>query len=148
MFNMDPTKGFYWFWTTYLGVGKPIYSVLVGLLILFFSFFYAQIQFNADEVARNIQQYGGNITGLRPGKQTSDYLKKINKRLTLFGAIFLAFIAIVPSIIFSFVFTGVSASLVNAFSATGMLIVVSVALEFQKQLESQLMMKQYRGFLK
>ena len=131
-----------------MGVGQPIYSVLVGLLILFFSFFYAQIQFNAEEVARNIQQYGGNITGLRPGKMTSDYLKKINKRLTLFGAIFLAFIAIVPSIIFSLVFTGISASLVNAFSATGMLIVVSVALEFQKQLESQLMMKQYRGFLK
>ena len=148
MFNMDPASGFYSWWTKWLGVGQPIYSVLVGLLILFFSFFYAQIQFNAEEVARNIQQYGGNITGLRPGKMTSDYLKKINKRLTLFGAIFLAFIAIVPSIIFSLVFTGISASLVNAFSATGMLIVVSVALEFQKQLESQLMMKQYRGFLK
>jgi len=148
MFNMDPASGFYAWWTKWLGVGQPIYSVLVGLLILFFSFFYAQIQFNAEEVARNIQQYGGNITGLRPGKMTSDYLKKINKRLTLFGAIFLAFIEIVPSIIFSLVFTGISASLVNAFSATGMLIVVSVALEFQKQLESQLMMKQYRGFLK
>ena len=149
MFNMDPTKGFYKFWTNWLGTGKPIYSVLVGLLILFFSFFYAQIQFNAEEVARNIQQYGGNITGLRPGKQTSDYLKKINKRLTLFGAIFLAIIAIVPSIIFNFVFSsGTSIALVNAFSSTGMLIVVSVALEFEKQLQSQLMMKQYRGFLK
>lgn len=148
MFNMNPNKGFYKFWVTWLGTGKPIYMVLVGLLILFFSFFYAQIQFNAEEVARNIQQYGGNITGLRPGKQTSDYLKKINKRLTLFGAIFLAIIAIVPSIIFNFVFTNSAVSLVNAFSSTGMLIVVSVALEFQKQLESQLMMKQYRGFLK
>lgn len=149
MFNMDPSKGFYRVWTNWFGTGKPIYSVLVGLLILFFSFFYAQIQFNAEEVARNIQQYGGNITGLRPGKQTSDYLKKINKRLTLFGAIFLAIIAIVPSIIFNFVFSsGTSIALVNAFSSTGMLIVVSVALEFEKQLQSQLMMKQYRGFLK
>ena len=145
---LSPTNRFLIWWQKWLGVGKPIYSVVVGLLILFFSFFYAQIQFNAEEVARNIQQYGGNITGLRPGKQTSDYLKKINKRLTLFGAIFLAIIAIVPSIVFNYVFKGVSATLVNAFSATGMLIVVSVALEFQKQLESQLMMKQYRGFLK
>lgn len=145
---LSPTNRFLIWWQKWLGTGKPIYSVLVGLLILFFSFFYAQIQFNAEEVARNIQQYGGNITGLRPGKQTSDYLKKINKRLTLFGAIFLAFIAIVPSIIFNFVFSGVAVSLVNAFSATGMLIVVSVALEFEKQLQSQLMMKQYRGFLK
>ncbi len=145
---LSPTNRFLVGWQKWVGVGTPIYSVLVGLLILFFSFFYAQIQFNAEDVARNIQQYGGNITGLRPGKMTSDYLKKINKRLTLFGAIFLAIIAIVPSIIFNFVFTGVSATLVNAFSATGMLIVVSVALEFEKQLESQLMMKQYRGFLK
>lgn len=140
---------FYVWWMKWVGVGTPIYSVLVGLLILFFSYFYAQIQFNPEEVARNIQQYGGNITGLRPGKQTSDYLGKINKRLTLFGAIFLAIIAIVPSIIFHFAFSsGVASSLVNAFSATGMLIVVSVALEFEKQIESQLMMKQYRGFLK
>lgn len=145
---LSPTNSFYVWWQKCLGVGKPIYSVLVGVLILFFSFFYAQIQFNAEEVARNIQQYGGNITGLRPGKQTSDYLKKINKRITLFGAIFLAIIAIVPSIVFNFVFSGAAVSLVNAFSSTGMLIVVSVALEFQKQLESQLMMKQYRGFLK
>ncbi len=145
---LKPDNSFYLWWQKWIGVGKPIYSVLVGLLILFFSYFYAQIQFNPEEVARNIQQYGGSITGLRPGKQTSDYLAKINKRLTLFGAIFLAIIAIVPSIIFNFVFTGASVTLVNAFSSTGMLIVVSVALEFEKQLQSQLMMKQYRGFLK
>lgn len=151
LFFTDPgnVPAFYTWWMNWVGVGKPIYSVILGVLILFFSFFYAQIQFNPEEVARNIQQYGGNITGLRPGKQTSDYLKKINKRLTLFGAIFLAIIAIVPSIIFSFAFqTGAASSLMNAFSATGMLIVVSVALEFEKQLQSQLMMKQYRGFLK
>ncbi len=147
LFNMD--NAFYTWWQKWLGTGQPIYIVVMGLLILFFSFFYAQIQFNAEEVARNIQQYGGNITGLRPGKMTSEYLNRVNKRLTLFGAIFLAIIAIVPSLIFSFVFqNSEAASLVNAFSATGMLIVVSVAIEFQKQLESQLMMKQYRGFLK
>ncbi len=145
---LSPTNRFYVWWMKWVGVGTPIYSVLVGLLILFFSYFYAQIQFNPEEVARQIQQNGGLITGLRAGKQTSDYLAKINKRLTLFGAIFLAIIAIVPSIIFNFVFDGTAATLVNAFSATGMLIVVSVALEFEKQVQSQLMMKQYRGFLK
>lgn len=143
---LAPTNGFYVWWMTWVGVGTPIYSVLVGLLILFFSYFYAQIQFNPEEVSRNIQQYGGFIPGIRAGKPTAEYLGRISKRLTLFGAIFLAFIAIVPSLIFSLVLP--TATLVNAFSATGLLIVVSVALEFDKQLQSQLMMKQYKGFLK
>ena len=141
-----PNSGFYAWWMKWLGAGTPIYFVLTGLLILFFSFFYAQIQFNPEDVARNIQQYGGFIPGIRPGRPTSEYLARISKRLTLFGAIFLAFIAIVPSVIFSIVLK--DATLVNAFSATGLLIVVSVALEFDKQLESQLIMKQYKGFLK
>ena len=145
---INPASKFYENWSKYLGAGSWVYSIVVAVLIFFFSFFYAQVQFNPEEVARNIQQYGGNITGLRPGKQTSDYLKKINKRLTLFGAIFLTIIAIVPTIIFKAVFKDAGSVLTSAFSSTGMLIVVSVALEFQKQLESQLMMKQYRGFLK
>ncbi len=140
-----PTSDFYAWWVTWLGTGTPIYSVVVGLLILFFCYFYAQIQFNPEEVSRNIQQYGGFIPGIRPGKPTYEYLVRISKRITLFGAIYLAFIAIVPSLIFSLV---LNSTLVNALSATGMLIVVSVALEFDKQLESQLMMKHYKGFLK
>ncbi len=143
---LSPDNSFYAWWMKYLGVGTIAYSVVVGLLILAFSYFYAQIQFNPEEVSRNIQQYGGFIPGIRPGKPTSDYLKKISKRLTFFGAIFLAFIAIVPSIIFSLVIK--EPTLLNAFAATGMLIVVSVALEFDKQLQSLLMMKQYKGFLK
>lgn len=137
-------------WTEWVGSGTPIYFVLAGLLILFFSFFYAMIQFQPDEVARNLQQYGGFIPGIRPGKATAEYLKKVNKRLTLFGAIYLAVVFIVPSVIFAVLqdVLGFSSSLTNAFSSTGMLIVVSVALEFQKQLESQLMMRQYKGFLK
>ncbi len=142
----DANNGFYRWWQEWLGVGTPIYSVLVALLILFFSYFYAQIEFNPEDISRNIQQYGGFINGIRPGKPTTEYLSRISKRLTLFGAIFLAFIALVPSLVFSLVLD--DASLVNAFSATGMLIVVSVALEFNKQLQSQLMMKQYKGFLK
>lgn len=141
-----PTSSFYVWWSNNLGAGTWAYSLIVALLILFFSYFYAQIEFNPEDISRNIQQYGGFINGIRPGKPTTEYLSRISKRLTLFGAIFLAFIALVPSVIFAIVLD--DASLVNAFSATGMLIVVSVALEFNKQLQSQLMMKQYKGFLK
>lgn len=141
-----PTSKFYAGYVKWVGAGSPIYAVLVGLLILFFSYFYAKMQFNPEEVSRNIQQYGGFIPGIRPGKPTYEYLNKICNRITLFGAIYLAFIAIVPSLVFSLVLE--DATLVNALSATGMLIVVSVALEFDKQLQSQLMMKQYKGFLK
>ena len=141
-----PTSSFYGWWMKWLGAGTPIYSVLVALLILFFSYFYAQIEFNPEEISRNIQQYGGFINGIRPGKPTTEYLSRISKRLTLFGALFLMFIALVPSVVFAAVLD--DTSLVNAFSATGMLIVVSVALEFNKQLQSLLMMKQYKGFLK
>ncbi|MBR2988927.1 MAG: preprotein translocase subunit SecY [Clostridia bacterium] len=141
-----PTSGFYMWYVEWLGSGTWLYAILSGLLILFFCYFYAQVQFNPEEVARNIQQYGGYIPGIRPGKPTYEYLVRISKRITLFGAIYLAFIAIVPSVIFALVIP--NASLVNSLSATGMLIVVSVALEFDKQLESQLMMKHYKGFLK
>ncbi|MCL2255240.1 MAG: preprotein translocase subunit SecY [Firmicutes bacterium] len=133
-------------WQPHFGVGRPVYSVVVGLLIFFFAFFYAQIQFNPEEVARTIQQNGGFIPGIRPGKPTAEHLKRISRRLTFFGALFLAFIAIVPAIIFDLVFE--DPGLIGAFTATGLLIVVSVALDFDKQLQSQLMMKQYKGFLK
>lgn len=133
-------------WNANMGVGTPAYMVLMTLLIFFFSYFYAQIQFNPVDVSKNIQQYGGLIAGIRPGKPTSEYLKKINNRITLFGAIFLALISLIPSIVFTYL--GQDLGLVNAFSATGLLIVVSVALEFNKQLESQIMMRNYKGFLK
>ncbi|MCL2796619.1 MAG: preprotein translocase subunit SecY [Firmicutes bacterium] len=148
--SMIPTvagTAFYGWWQRWMGVGAPVYCVVVGLLILFFSYFYAQIQFKPDEVARNIQQYGGFIPGIRPGRPTQEYLTKVTRRITFWGALFLAFIAIVPSLIFAIAF-GQGSPLLNGFSATGMLIVVSVALEFEKQLQSQLMMKQYKGFLK
>ena len=127
-------------------VGNLVYYLIMFLLIIFFAYFYAQIQFNPQDVARNLQQYGGTIQGVRPGKATSEYLAKINNRITLFGALFLAFIAIIP--VFLFRLIGEDIGLTNAFSATGMLIVVSVALEFDKQLESQIMMRHYKGFLK
>jgi preprotein translocase subunit SecY len=140
-----PTSQFYSTYSQFMGTGEPLYIVIVGVLILFFAYFYSQISFNPVDVSKQIQQNGGFVPGIRPGKPTADYLTKISKRITLFGAMFLAFIAIVPSLIFNIIDSGL---LVNAFSATGMLIVVSVALEFNKQLEAQLMMKNYKGFLK
>ena len=134
------------FYVKYLGAGTAVYYIFTFIFIIFFAYFYAQIQFNPIDVARNLQQYGGTIQGVRPGKPTSEYLAKINSRITLFGALFLAFIAIVPT--FGFNALGQPIGMTNAFSATGMLIIVSVALELDKQLESQIMMKHYKGFLK
>ena len=125
--------------------GTGIYYILVLCVFIFiFAFFYATIQFNPEDVSRQIQQNGGFIQGIRPGKPTAEYLSRINKRITLFGAIFLTLVAFVPSIAFSWA----SEDLVSVFSTTGILIVVSVALEFDKQLQSQILMKNYKGFLK
>ncbi len=130
-----------------LGADTILYIVLMAVLILFFSYFYAQISFRPEDISKNIQQGGGFINGVRPGRETKDYLSKISKRITLFGAIFLAFIALVPSVIFNLVGGGLSSGLTGAFSATGMMIVVSVALEFEKQLEAQMLTRNYKGFL-
>ncbi|MDE5896254.1 MAG: preprotein translocase subunit SecY [Clostridia bacterium] len=131
-------------WQANFSNGSPWYIIVLCVLIFVFSFFYAQIQFNPEDVSKSIQQNGGFIQGIRPGKPTAAYLKKINNRITLFGAIFLTLVAFIPSIAFSWA----SYDLVNVFSTTGILIIVSVALEFDKQLQSQIMMKNYKGFLK
>ena len=147
-FSTTPAAAWY---AQYMGSNTPVYYVLLALLILGFSYFYAQIQFNPDDVSKNIQQYGGFIPGIRAGKPTSDFLRKINNRITLFGAVFLMIIALVPTFIFQALsgqYSGYDLGLANSFSATGLLIVVSVALELNKQLESQIMMKHYKGFLK
>ena len=136
-------------WTRNMGAGSFGYTILLCVLILFFAYFYNQIQFNPDDISKSIQSNGGFIPGTRPGKPTADYLKRISGRITLFGAIFLALVALVPSLIFQIIGgAGAGQTLVNAFSATGMLIIVSVALEFEQALQSQIMMKNYRGFLK
>ena len=131
-------------WNQVFGSGTWLYVIVLAVLIFAFAFFYAQIQFNPEDISRSIQQNGGFIQGIRPGKPTAQYLRKINNRITLFGAIFLTIVAFVPSLIFSFV----TVDLINVFSTTGILIVVSVALELDKQLQSQIMMKNYKGFLK
>lgn len=137
MYNMT-ANGAWW--------GSLIYYIFLVVFIIFFAYFYSMIQFNPEDVSKNIQQYGGFIPGIRPGKPTSDYLKRINNRITLFGAIFLSIICVIPTFLFNVI--GKDIGLSNAFSATGLLIVVSVALEFNKSLESQIMMRHYKGFLK
>ena len=127
------------------------YMLALCLLIFAFSFFYQSMQFNPEDVSKTIQQNGGFIQGIRPGRPTADYLKKISNRITLFGAIYLSLVAFVPSIISMIVTSlnlGTDTALLSVFSTTGILIVVSVALELDKQLQSQLMMKNYKGFLK
>ncbi len=131
----------------WLGTGTPIYYVLTSILILLFSYFWTKLTFQPDDIAKRIQQNAGFIPGIRPGKPTAEYLNRVSNRITLFGAIFLALVAFIPSLVFSLI-SGANGILVNAFSATGLLIVVSVALEFDKQLESQLLMRNYKGFLK
>ena len=130
--------------------GQLIYMVVLCLLIFAFAFFYSSMQFNPEDVSKTIQQNGGFIQGIRPGKPTADYLRKISGRITLFGAIYLSLVAFIPSIISMIVVSLniADTSLLSVFSTTGILIVVSVALELDKQLQSQLMMKNYKGFLK
>ena len=137
--------GFIGWWNKWVGAGSWVYAIIMALLILAFAYFYTMLNFDPDMISRQIQQNGGFIPGIRPGKPTAQYLGGINKKITLFGAIFLAFMALIPTLLFTAIGVG---GLNTAFSATGMLIVVSVALEFDKQLEAQLMMKNYRGFLK
>ncbi len=130
--------------------GQLLYMIALCVLIFLFSFFYASMQFNPEDVSKTIQQNGGFIQGIRPGKPTAMYLKKINNRITLFGAIYLSLVAFIPSIL-SMILANLGMSnltLLSVFSTTGILIVVSVSLELDKQLESQLMMKNYKGFLK
>ncbi len=132
----------------WLGTGSWLYIVLLALLILAFAFFYAQITFNPDDISKRIQQQGGFIPGIRAGKPTADYLKKISRRITFFGALFLALIALIPSLAFKAIGDSVGwGILINAFSSTGLMILVSVALEFDKQLEAQMLMRNYKGFL-
>ena len=142
-------NGFVNWWNTWLsagatGWGAVVYTVVLCVLIFAFSFFYAQMQFNPEDVSKSIQQNGGFIQGIRPGKATEAYLKKISNRITLFGAIYLSLVAFIPSVMFAWA----DYTLVNVFSTTGILIVVSCAMEFEKQLQAQLMMKNYKGFLK
>jgi preprotein translocase subunit SecY len=126
-----------------LGESDPLYIVLYALLIIFFAYFYTAISFNPIEVADNMKKYGGFIPGIRPGRPTAEHLDFILTRITLPGSLFLASIAVLPSIALATLdIQGFP------FGGTTVLITVGVALETAKQLESQLLMRHYEGFLK
>jgi preprotein translocase subunit SecY len=134
-----PNGAFYAFYKSYLGTSSAIYYIIYALLIVGFGFFYSSITFNPIEMSKNLQQNGGFITGIRPGKPTSDYLGKISGRLTLFGSLFLAVVAIIPQLILR----GMAES--SAFGATSVLIMVSGALETPTQRESHMLMRPSTG---
>jgi preprotein translocase subunit SecY len=139
-----PQSDAYAFFQKYLTMGQWPHAIIYALLILAFTYFYSAIQFNPIDVSKNLQQHGGFVPGIRPGRPTSDYLTRINTRITFFGAMFLAVIATIPA-----AFGWLTGGTMNlAFSATGLLIMVSVALETNKQLEAQMLMRHYKGFLK
>ncbi len=121
---------------------NPVYAVIYTVLIIFFAYFYGAITFNPMDTSDNLRRYGGFIPGLRPGKHTADYLSHILNRITLPGAVFLAMIALLPEILITY------GNIPFRFGGTSILIAVSVALETMRQLESQLIMRDYEGFLK
>jgi preprotein translocase subunit SecY len=123
--------------------GGFVYNLSYFLLVIAFTYFYTAVTFNPQKIADEIKKYGGFIPGIRPGQPTADYLNKILTRITLAGAIFLGFIAILPSIALSL--TGITTMMIGG---TGILIVVSVVLETTKAIEAQLIMRSYEGFLK
>ena len=133
-----------WFIKFFDTNGIP-YMVLYFILIIFFSYFYSTIQFNPIEVANNLRKNGGFIPGFRAGKPTSEFIQKVLTKITLFGAIYLAIIAIVPLIISYCSDTAANSGI--SLGGTSIIIVVGVALETVKALEAQLLMRHYKGFL-
>src|SRR5919198_1579557 len=120
-----------------------MYMVIYGLLVIFFAYFYTAIAFNPVDTADNLRKYGGFVPGIRPGPPTADYLNSVLVRITLPGSMFLAGIALLPSIVLAFWVIQQF-----PFGGTSLLITVGVALETMKQLESQLLMRHYEGFLR
>lgn len=137
------TKIQYW-----LAPGQPFHMLFYGLLIVFFCYFYTAIQFNPVDIADNLKKYGGFIPGIRPGQKTSDFIMRILNRVTLSGSIFLAIIAIVPDFIMSLWPEDVPPEMAYLFGGTSLLIIVGVALDTLRQIESQLLMRHYDGFIK
>jgi preprotein translocase subunit SecY len=124
---------------------SPIYSTVYALMIIFFTYFYTAIAFNPKDVADNMKKQGGFIPGIRPGKQTSEFIDNILTKITLPGSIFLAIIAILPAFVSAW---GVSGSFAQFFGGTSLLIIVGVGLDTLQQIESHLLMRHYDGFMK
>ena len=143
---LSADSGFTAFVTKWLSPnGNPgvwVYGVLNVLLIIFFTYFYNQITFNPVEIADNLKSNGGFIPGIRPGRATAEYLQKVTSRITIVGAVFLAVIATLPTILSALTALNIH------FGGTSLLIAVGVALETVRVLENQMMMRNYQGFLK
>ena len=139
--------------TDVMSYTSPLYLIIFVALIIAFSYFYIMISFNPVEVANNIRNNGGSIPGIRPGKPTIDYIKKILNRVTLIGGLFLCVISGLPLLIMVVLnlipsLTSVVASMSElAFSGSSLLIVVGVALETVRELEAQITLRNYKGFL-
>ena len=136
-------NGFSIFVSKYLNYTTPIGFVIYIILIFLFAFFYVFLSINPEELSKNLNKQGGYIPGVRPGKETKDYIKTVLSRITLIGAIFIAIIAGLPIIFSSFINTNLPSSV--SIGGTGILIVVGVALETYRQLESSLINRSYRG---
>ncbi|MEV0327699.1 preprotein translocase subunit SecY [Micromonospora echinospora] len=142
----DPGKTQAWIQNNLADPTSPIYITVYFLLIIFFTYFYVSITFNPTEVADNMKKYGGFVPGIRPGKPTAEYLDFILSRITLPGALYLAVISVLPN--FFFIWLDSQAYVNFPFGGTAVLIMVGVGLETVKQIESQLMQRNYEGFLR
>lgn len=129
----------------WIGYGSFGYNFLYALMVLFFTYFYTAVTFNPQEIADNMRKNGGFIPGLRPGRPTSEYLERVMTRITLPGAFFLAAIAVMPYLMA--IITRIPESILS-FGGTGLIIMVGVALDTMKQIESHLLLRHYEGFLK
>ena len=142
-FCKQPEKGTFWYgFLNAIDTKSVLYMIFYFLMIIGFSYFYSTIQFNPIEISNNLKKNGGFIPGFRPGKPTADFIKKVLNKVTLFGAIYLGIVAILPLLIGKIVN---NASL--SIGGTSVIIVVGVALETVQALESQMLMRQYKGFL-
>jgi preprotein translocase subunit SecY len=141
-FNANGGPEWMTFITSQLGHGRPLYIVLYAALITFFAFFYTAVVFNPTETADNLRKYGGFIPGIRPGKNTADYLDYALSRLTLVGAAYLIFICLIPEILIS------RFSVPFYFGGTSLLIVVTVTMDTVSQIQSHLLAHQYEGLIK
>jgi len=137
-----PTNSIAQWVSSAFGYRSVLYNLLYSLFIIFFTYFYTAVTFNPVDVADNIKKYGGFIPGIRPGRPTAEYIDRVLTRITFAGAIFLAGIALLPNLIMGF------SSMNIYFGGTALLIVVGVALDTMKQIESHMMMRNYQGFLK
>jgi preprotein translocase subunit SecY len=161
-----PAGGFFDRAIIQLGMGYPLYNLLYVAMIIFFAYFYTAIIFNPDDVAENMRKYGGFVPGIRPGKRTAEYIDTILARVTLVGAVYLAIIALIPEFMLTgfkvepipvigdqldamlplFVTQGLNVQFY--FGGTSLLIIVGVAMDTVQQVESQMIMRHYDGFMK